>query len=115
MSQFATTNQKTNSTKHINKCSCTNYTRIRKESQMSKAQDLEDMQEFVNEYENIKDTLESLLDEIDNKELKEEVNGLLSVLEEDYEQQNKDFTERIAEMENEEENYLERQYCSMRL
>jgi|GEM_PF-5950999 predicted adenine nucleotide alpha hydrolase (AANH) superfamily ATPase len=82
---------------------------------MSKAQDLEDMQEFVNEYENIKDTLESLLDEIDNKELKEEVNGLLSVLEEDYEQQNKDFTERIAEMENEEENYLERQYCSMRL
>lgn len=24
----------TNSTKHINKCSCTNYTRIRKESQM---------------------------------------------------------------------------------
>ena len=82
---------------------------------MSKAQDLEDMQEFVNEYENIKDTSESLLDEIDNKELKEEVNGLLSVLEEDYEQQNKDFTERIAEMENEEENYLERQYCSMRL
>ena len=82
---------------------------------MSKAQDLEDMQEFVNEYENIKDTLESLLDEIDNKELKEKVNGLLSVLEEDYEQQNKDFTERIAEMENEEENYLERQYCSMRL
>nr|DAO22412.1 MAG TPA: hypothetical protein [Caudoviricetes sp.] len=82
---------------------------------MSKAQDLEDMQEFVNEYENIKDTLESLLDETNNKELREEVNGLLSVLEEDYEQQNKDFTERIAEMENEEENYLERQYYSMKL
>lgn len=82
---------------------------------MSKAQDLEDMQEFVNEYENIKDTLESLLDETNNKELREEVNGLLSVLEEDYEQQNKDFTERIAEMENKEENYLERQYYSMKL
>lgn len=82
---------------------------------MSKAQDLEDMQEFVNEYENIKETLESLLDETNNKELREEVNGLLSVLEEDYEQQNKDFTERIAEMENEEENYLERQYYSMKL
>lgn len=82
---------------------------------MSKAQDLEDMQEFVNEYENIKETLESLLDETNNKELREEVNGLLSVLEKDYEQQNKDFTERIAEMENEEENYLERQYYSMKL
>ena len=82
---------------------------------MSKAQDLEDMQEFVNEYENIKDTLESLLDETNNKELREDVNGLLSVLEEDYEQQNKDFTERLAEMENEEENYLERQYYSMKL
>ena len=54
---------------------------------MSKAQDLEDMQEFVDEYENIKDKLEDLLDDTTNEDLKEELNGLISALEEDYQVQ----------------------------
>lgn len=38
---------------------------------MSRAQDLEDMQEFVDEYENIKEKLEDLLDDTTNEDLKE--------------------------------------------
>lgn len=82
---------------------------------MSKAQDLEDMQEFVDEYKNIKNKLENLLDDTNNKDLKEEINGLISALEEDYQEQYQDFTERIDKLENEEEDSLVREYYSMRL
>ena len=82
---------------------------------MSEAQDLEDMQEFVDEYKNIKNKLENLLDDTNNKDLKEEINGLISALEEDYQEQYQDFTERIDKLENEEEDSLVRKYYSMRL
>lgn len=82
---------------------------------MSKTQDLEDMQEFVDEYKNIKNKLENLLDDTNNKDLKEEINGLISALEEDYQEQYQDFTERIDKLENEEEDSLVRKYYSMRL
>lgn len=82
---------------------------------MSKAQDLEDMQEFADEYKNIKNKLENLLDDTNNKDLKEEINGLISALEEDYQEQYQDFTERIDKLENEEEDSLVREYYSMRL
>lgn len=82
---------------------------------MSKAQDLEDMQEFVDEYKNIKNKLENLLDDTNNKDLKEEINGLISALEEDYQEQYQDFTERIDKLENEEEDSLVREYYLMRL
>lgn len=82
---------------------------------MSKAQDLEDMQEFVDEYKNIKNKLENLLDDTNNKDLEEEINGLISALEEDYQEQYQDFTERIDKLENEEEDSLVREYYSMRL
>lgn len=82
---------------------------------MSKAQDLEDMQEFADEYKNIKNKLENLLDDTNNKDLKEEINGLISALEEDYQEQYQDFTERIDKLENEEEESLVREYYSMRL
>ena len=82
---------------------------------MSKTQDLEDMQEFVDEYKNIKNKLENLLDDTNNKDLKEEINGLISALEEDYQEQYQDFTERIDKLENEEEDSLVREYYSMRL
>lgn len=88
--------------------SCIYYTGIRKESQMSKTQDLEDMQEFVDEYENIKDKLEDLLDDTTNEDLKEELNGLISALEEDYGERNQNFIERINELEDEEEETLVR-------
>ena len=82
---------------------------------MSKTQDLEDMQEFVDEYENIKDKLEDLLDDTTNGDLKEEINGLISALEEDYGERNLNFIERINELENEEEDSLVKEYYSMRL
>lgn len=82
---------------------------------MSRAQDLEDMQEFVDEYKNIKNKLENLLDDTNNKDLKEELNGLISALEEDYQEQYQDFTERIDKLENEEEDSLVREYYSTRL
>lgn len=39
---------------------------------MSREKDFEDMQEFVDEYENIKEKLEDLLDDTTNEDLKEE-------------------------------------------
>lgn len=82
---------------------------------MSREKDLEDMQEFVDEYENIKDKLEDLLDDTTNEDLKEEINGLISALEEDYGERNQNFIERINELEDEEEETLVREYYSMRL
>ena len=51
---------------------------------MNKETILENAQEFIDEYDNIKDTLEDLFDNIKNKDLKEEINGLLSEFEEDF-------------------------------
>lgn len=82
---------------------------------MSKVQELEDMQEFIDEYENIKDTLESILDDTNNKELKQEINELLGVFEEDYQQQKEDFEERVYQLENEEEQALSIEYDLVRL
>lgn len=48
---------------------------------MNKETILESAQEFIEEYDNIKDTLEDLFDNIKNKDLKEEINGLLSEFE----------------------------------
>lgn len=82
---------------------------------MSRDKDLEDMQEFVDEYANIKEKLEDLLDDTTNEDLKEELNGLISSLEEDYGERNQNFIERINELENEEEDSLVKEYYSMRL
>lgn len=91
------------------------YTRFRKECQMSKVQDLDDMQEFVDDYENIQSTLESLLDDTNNQNLKNEVNEFINSLKEDYKNQNQDFLERISKLENEEDDSLVREYYSMKL
>lgn len=82
---------------------------------MSREKDLEDMQEFVDEYANIKEKFEDLLDDTTNEDLKEELNGLISALEEDYGERNQNFIERINELEDEEEETLVREYYSMRL
>lgn len=82
---------------------------------MSKVQDLDDMQEFVDDYENIQSTLESLLDDTNNQNLKNEVNEFINSLKEDYKNQNQDFLERISNLENEEDDSLVREYYSMKL
>ena len=82
---------------------------------MSKVQDLDDMQEFVDDYENIQSTLESLLDDTTNQNLKNEVNEFINSLKEDYKNQNQDFLERISKLENEEDDSLVREYYSMKL
>ena len=82
---------------------------------MTKAQELEDMQEFIDDYENIHNQLEDLIDDINNKELKQEINELLSVFEEDYQQQKEDFEARIYKIENEECQALAREYDLVRL
>lgn len=82
---------------------------------MSKVQELEDMQEFIDDYENIHNQLEDLIDDTNNKELKQEINELLSVFEEDYHQQKEDFEERVYKLENEEEQALSREYNLVRL
>lgn len=82
---------------------------------MSKVQDLDDMQEFVDDYENIQSTLESLLDDTNNQNLKNEVNEFINSLKEDYKNQNQDFLERISKLENEEDDSLVREYYSMKL
>nr|DAT55171.1 MAG TPA: hypothetical protein [Caudoviricetes sp.] len=73
------------------------------------------MQEFVDEYANIKEKLEDLLDDTTNEDLKEELNELISSLEEDYGERKQNFIERINELENEEEDSLVKEYYSMRL
>lgn len=82
---------------------------------MTKAQELEDMQEFIDDYENIHNQLEDLIDDINNKELKQEINELLSVFEEDYQQQKEDFEARVYKLENEECQALAREYDLVRL
>jgi hypothetical protein len=82
---------------------------------MSKVQDLDDMQEFVDDYENIQSTLESLLDDTNNQNLKNEVNEFINSLKEDYKNQNQDFLERISKLKNEEDDSLVREYYSMKL
>lgn len=82
---------------------------------MSKAQEMEDMQEFIDDYENIHNQLEGLIDDVNNKELKQEINELLSVFEEDYQQQKEDFEARVYKLENEECQALAREYDLVRL
>ena len=84
-------------------------------TQKSKVQDLDDMQEFVDDYENIQSTLESLLDDTNNQNLKNEVNEFINSLKEDYKNQNQDFLERISKLKNEEDDSLVREYYSMKL
>ena len=82
---------------------------------MSKAQEIEDCQEFVDEYENISDTLQNLYDDINNKELKKEVFELLSVLEEDYKQQKEEDEEFLEKCEDEEIQYMNNEFERSRL
>ena len=74
---------------------------------MNKETILENAQEFIEEYDNIKDILENLFDDINNKNLKEEINGLLS----EYEEQ----LQIAQDIEEEEQKALNEEYERSRL
>ena len=77
---------------------------------MNKETILENAQEFIEEYDNIKDTLENLFDDINNKNLKEEINGLLSEFEEDFKPEYEEQLQIAKNIEEEEQKALNEEY-----
>ena len=82
---------------------------------MNKETILENAQEFIEEYDNIKDTLENLFDDINNKNLKEEINGLLSEFEEDFKPEYEEQLQIAKDIEEEERKALNEEYERSRL
>lgn len=82
---------------------------------MNKETILENAQEFIEEYDNIKDTLENLFDDINNKNLKEEINGLLSEFEEDFKTEYEEQLQIAKDIEEEEQKALNEEYERSRL
>lgn len=82
---------------------------------MNKETILENAQEFIDEYDNIKDTLEDLFDNIKNKDLKEEINGLLSEFEEDFKSEYEEQLQIAKDIEEEEQKALNEEYERSRL
>lgn len=82
---------------------------------MNKETILENAQEFIEEYDNIKDTLEYLFDDIKNKDLKEEINGLLSEFEEDFKPEYEEQLQIAKDIEEEEQKALNEEYERSRL
>lgn len=82
---------------------------------MNKETILENAQEFIEEYEEIKDTLENLFDDIKNKDLKEEINGLLSEFEEDFKPEYEEQLQIAKDIEEEERKALNEEYERSRL
>ena len=82
---------------------------------MNKETILESAQEFIEEYEDIKDTLENLFDDIKNKDLKEEINGLLSEFEEDFKPEYEEQLQVAKDIEEEEQKALNEEYERSRL
>lgn len=72
-------------------------------------------QEFLDEYDNIHETLQNLMDDISNKELREEINGFISVLREDYQSQRDECEQYLEEEEEKELGFLNIQYERARL
>ena len=82
---------------------------------MNKEIILENAQEFIEEYDNIKDTLENLFDDIKNKDLKEEINGLLSEFEEDFKPEYEEQLQVAKDIEEAEQKALNEEYERSRL
>lgn len=82
---------------------------------MNKETILENAQEFIEEYDNIKDKLEDLFDDIKNKDLKEEINGLLSEFEEDFKPKYEEQLQIAQNIEEEEQKALDEEYERSRL
>ena len=82
---------------------------------MNKETILENAQEFIEEYDNIKDTLENLFDDIKNEDLKEEINGLLSEFEEDFKPKYEEQSQIAKDIEEEDRKALNEEYERSRL
>ena len=82
---------------------------------MNKETILENAQEFIEEYDNIKDKLEDLFDDIKNKDLKAEINGLLSEFEEDFKPKYEEQLQIAQNIEEEEQKALDEEYERSRL
>ena len=82
---------------------------------MNKETILENAQEFIEEYDKIKDTLENLFDDIKNKDFKEEINGLLSEFEEDFKPEYEEQLQIAKDIEEEEQKALNEEYERSRL
>jgi len=82
---------------------------------MERIHNLGNAQEFVDEYEIILDKLQDLFDTIGNKELKEEVNGLISVFEEDYKEAYESSNNLLLNAEQEELTALNEGYERSRI
>ena len=73
---------------------------------------MNDIQEKIEQYENIIDTLNCLLCDTDNKELKQAVMMMMENFEEDYGEDYKDWQDILMEAENEEKEQTEKEYWS---
>lgn len=62
--------------------------------------DIENAENFMEEYDEIHQKLEDLLCDLTDKNLQKEVNELLSVLEEDYAEERKNAEDIVREAEN---------------
>lgn len=74
---------------------------------------MNDIQEKIEQYENIIDTLNCLLCDTDNKELKQAVMMMMENFEEDYGEDYKDWQDILMEAENEEKEQTEKDYWAV--
>lgn len=71
---------------------------------------MNEIQEKIEQYDNIIDTLNCLLCDTDNKELKQAVMMMMENFEEDYGEDYKDWQDILMEAENEEKEQTEKDY-----
>lgn len=74
---------------------------------------MNDIQEKIEQYENIIDTLNCLLCDTDNKELKQAVMMMMENFEEDYGEDYKDWQDILIEAANEEKEQTEKDYWAV--
>lgn len=67
---------------------------------------MEKAQDFIDEYDNIHETLQDLYDDTHNKQLKQEIFELISVLEEDYKEQREEAEQIVQEEAEKELEYM---------
>lgn len=68
------------------------------------------MQDFIDEYDQIKDTLEMLEEDITDKALKQKVKDMITILIDDYGSQYDDFEQRLRKEAKQEQEQRENEY-----
>lgn len=72
----------------------------------TKYQRIENSRTFVDEYDYIYETLHDLKDYTTDKELKKEIDGLIDILMEDYDDKRDECEQYVLDNEEDEETYL---------